>query len=248
MPLRNAIDLAGARVLITGAAGGIGAAAARACAALGADLVLADTAPVTALVEELQGDGAAAVGQICDVRSRQAVAQLVASAGSVDAAVACAGICPLTRDWLDDADWDAEFHEVMDVNVLGSLNLARELIPHMAARGGGRLVLIGSIGGRMGGTSPIVQPHYVASKGGVHALVWWLAQRAAPQGVLVNGVAPGPVATAMTATTPYRTEDYPLGRIGRPEEIAWPIAFLCSPAASYFSGAILDVNGGLYVS
>ena len=99
----------------------------------------------------------------------------------------------------------------------------------------------------MGGTSPIVQPHYIASKGGVHAFVWWLAQRAAPRGVLVNGIAPGPIETVMTSTTDYPKENYPLGRIGTPEEIAWPAAFLCSPAASYFSGSILDVNGGLFV-
>ena len=136
----------------------------------------------------------------------------------------------------------------MDVNVLGSLHLAREMIPRMAKRGGGRIVLIGSIGGRMGGTSPIVQPHYIASKGGVHAITWWLAKRAAPQGVLVNAVAPGPIETAMTATTPYPKDQYPLGRIGKPEEIAWPVAFLCSPAASYLSGSIVDVNGGLFVS
>ena len=117
----------------------------------------------------------------------------------------------------------------------------------MRAQGGGRIVLVGSVSGRNGGVSPIVQPSYVASKGGVHALVRWLAQRAAPKGVLVNGVAPGPVASEMTATTPYGLDHWPLKRLGRPEEIGWPIAFLCSPAASYFSGSILDPNGGHWV-
>ena len=251
MSLRNAIDLTGRSILLTGATGAIGAATARACASLGASkLVLADVGPQEALdglAEELRAQGVDASGHQCDVSRRQDNANLVAAAGDVDAAVACAGICPLEEDWADDPDWDEVFHRVMDVNLLGPIHLARELIPRMAARGGGQIVMIGSIGGRMGGTSPIVQPHYIASKGGVHALIWWLAQRAAPQGVLVNGIAPGPIATPMTATTPYPKDRYPLGRIGEPEEIAWPAAFLCSPAASYFSASILDVNGGLFV-
>ncbi|MDE0942403.1 MAG: SDR family oxidoreductase [Alphaproteobacteria bacterium] len=255
MPLKNAIDLTGRRILLTGAAGGIGAATARACATLGAEkLILVDAAAakdsLDELCAELRAEGSESIdvsAHICDVSSRQENADLIAGVGDIDAAVACAGICPLEEDWLDDPDWDDVFHRVMDVNLLGPIHLARELIPRMAARGGGQIVMIGSIGGRMGGTSPIVQPHYIASKGGVHALIWWLAQRAAPQGVLVNGIAPGPIATAMTATTPYSKERYPLGRLGEPEEIAWPAAFLCSPAASYFSGSILDVNGGLFV-
>ena len=251
MSLRNAIDLTGRRILLTGATGGIGAATARACASLGVErLILADAGPqeaLDALCQELRDHGVDTVGHQCDVSRRQDNADLVAAAGELDAAVACAGICPLEEDWADDPDWDEVFHRVMDVNLLGPIHLARELIPRMASRGGGQIVMIGSIGGRMGGTSPIVQPHYIASKGGVHALIWWLAQRAAPQGVLVNGIAPGPIASAMTATTPYPKDRYPLGRIGEPEEIAWPAAFLCSPAATYFSGSILDVNGGLFV-
>jgi NAD(P)-dependent dehydrogenase (short-subunit alcohol dehydrogenase family) len=245
----NAFSLAGRRILLTGAAGGIGTATARACAAMGAQLVLADVVAMDTLTAELEADGCAVEAVQCDVSSRAGNAELAERAGAVDAAIACAGICPLDDDyWEAGAEWDDIFHQVMDVNVLGPLHLAREMIPRMAERGGGRLVLIGSIGGRMGGTSPIVQPHYIASKGGIHALVWWLARRAAPKGVLVNGIAPGPIETAMTQTTPYPKDTYPMGRIGRPEEIAWPAAFLCSPGASYFSGAILDVNGGLHMA
>jgi NAD(P)-dependent dehydrogenase (short-subunit alcohol dehydrogenase family) len=248
MSLKNAIDLSGRRILLTGAAGGIGAATARACASLGASaLMLADNGPMDELRDELADQGVDVTTHQCDVSQRQDNADLVAAAGDIDAAVACAGICPLEEDWADDPEWDQVFHRVMDVNLLGPIHLVRELLPRMAARGGGQIVLIGSIGGRMGGTSPIVQPHYIASKGGVHALIWWLAQRAAPQGVLINGIAPGPIATAMTSTTNYPKDRYPLGRIGEPEEIAWPAAFLCSPAATYFSGSILDVNGGLFV-
>ena len=245
---QNGFDLTNKRILITGAAGGIGAATARACVAMGAsELVLADADPMEEISKELgEGQNSITVVQ-CDVSQRKDNTKLVATAGKIDAAIACAGICPLEEDWLDDPEWDQVFHRVIDVNLLGPIHLCRALLPAMEANGGGRIILIGSIGGRMGGTSPIVQPHYIASKGGVHAFVWWLAQRAAPIGVLVNGIAPGPIATSMTATTNYPKDRYPLGRIGTPEEIAWPAAFLCSPAASYFSGSILDINGGLFV-
>lgn len=243
MTLRNAMDMTGQRVLITGAAGGIGAATARACAALGAGLVLTDLAPLDKLVGELEGAGAKVSAHRLNVAKREEVEKFAASCGRIDAVAAVAGICPFD-DWIESDEFDAVFHRVMDVNVLGCLNIARAWMGRMAEQGGGRIVLVGSISGRMGGVSPIVQPSYVASKGGVHALTRWLAQRAAPKGVLVNAVAPGPVASEMTATTPYGIENWPLGRLGRPEEIGWPIAFLCSPAASYFSGAVLDANGG----
>ena len=246
MGLKNAMDMTGARVLITGAAGGIGAATARACASLGASLVLTDMAPLDKLAAELEGEGVKVATHKLDVANRGEVEKLAAGCGRIDAVAAVAGICPFD-DWIESDDFEAVFHRVMDVNVLGCLNVARAWLPRMAEQGGGRIVLVGSVSGRNGGVSPIVQPSYVASKGGVHALVRWLAQRAAPKGVLVNGVAPGPVASEMTATTPYGLERWPLKRLGRPEEIGWPIAFLCSPAASYFSGSILDPNGGHWV-
>jgi len=135
---------------------------------------------------------------------------------------------------------------VMDINVRVPLMLASAAIDHMAEDGGGSIVLVGSVAGRTGGTSVNTPPDYAASKGAVHALVKWLSRQAVGQGVLVNGVAPGPVQTPMTTGFTSGAQ-LPLGRMGRPEELAWPIAFLCTPAASYFSGAILDVNGGAFV-
>jgi 3-oxoacyl-[acyl-carrier protein] reductase len=134
----------------------------------------------------------------------------------------------------------------MDINVRVPLNLTAAAIDHMAGHGGGSIVLVGSVAGRTGGTSPNTPPDYAASKGAVHALVKWLSRQAIDRGMLVNGVAPGPVQTPMT-TGFTAGRQLPLGRLGRPEELAWPIAFLCTPAASYFSGAILDVNGGAFV-
>ena len=131
----------------------------------------------------------------------------------------------------------------MAVNLKAPLQLARAVMPGMAARSGGRIVLVGSVAGRIGGL--IAGPHYVASKGGLHALVKWLAQRGGPQNVLVNGVAPASTDPAMTAGQPVDLTRIPLRRKSRPDEIAWPIAFLCSPAASYICGTVLDVNGGV---
>jgi NAD(P)-dependent dehydrogenase (short-subunit alcohol dehydrogenase family) len=245
--LPDAISLVGRRIAITGAAGGIGTEMAKVCAELGGELLLIDRDEPTDLAAELRDGDVSVAHAACDVTDRPAVEALAAAEGPVDALITAAGICPF-GDWIDDDNWEDEFRQVMDVNVLGSLNAVRAWLPGMRAKGAGRIVLIGSIGGRNGGASPIVQPHYVASKGGIHALVWWLAKREAANGVLVNGVAPGPVGTEMTATTDYPTDKFPLGRVGTAREIAWPAAFLCTEGASYFSGSVLDVNGGLYAN
>jgi 3-oxoacyl-[acyl-carrier protein] reductase len=142
--------------------------------------------------------------------------------------------------------WRERFHRVMDVNVRVPLEITAEAVDHMAGHGGGSIVLVGSVAGRTGGTSPNTPPDYAASKGAVHALLRLLSRSAVERGVLVNGVAPGPVETPMTTGfNPGRT--LPMQRLGRPEELGWVIAFLCSPAASYLSGSLIDVNGGTYV-
>lgn len=96
----------------------------------------------------------------------------------------------------------------------------------------------------MGGVTS--QPHYVASKGGVHALIRLFALQCAGDGVLVNGVAPGPTRTSMTENRELDVSKFPIKRILEPEEVAWPITFLLSPASAGMVGAIVDVNGGIY--
>jgi 3-oxoacyl-[acyl-carrier protein] reductase len=163
----------------------------------------------------------------------------------VHAVAHCAGI--LHRGtWNEDPDWHARFHQVMDINVRVPLQLTGAAIEHMAAHGGGHIALVGSVAGKTGGTSLTTPPDYSASKGAVHALVKWLSRSAVGRGVMVNAVAPGPVQTAMTQGSNLGPS-LPLGRIGQAEELAWPIAFLCTSASSYMSGAILDVNGGAFV-
>ncbi len=242
--MRNLYELRGRRLLVTGANGGIGRAFCRIAVGLGAELVVTDQAPLDDLVGELKLSGARVSGVRCDKTDRAAVEALVAGAGPLDGLVELAAWCPWD-DWMDD-DWDAVFHKVMDINVLGTLHFVRACLPGMASRKRGAMVLVSSIAGRMGGLRS--GPHYIASKGGVNAMLKWLARKAAPDGVRINAVAPGPVATPMTAGLTFDTTGIPLQRIAEPAEIAWPIAFLCSDAASYMTGSILDVNGGVYMN
>jgi 3-oxoacyl-[acyl-carrier protein] reductase len=242
--LPSALDLRGRRALVTGAASGIGRASALALAQLGAELLLTDRAPLAGTRAEIERTGATCTISEGDLTSDTFVTTLFAG-GRVHAVAHCAAILD-GRNWREDPNWHERFHRVMDINVRVPLTLTAAAIDHMAEHGGGAIVLVGSVAGRTGGTSNFTPPDYAASKGAVHALVKWLSRQAIGRGVLVNGVAPGPVQTPMT--TGFTTgAQLPLGRMGRPEELAWPIAFLCTPAASYFSGAILDVNGGAFV-
>ena len=243
--MRNAFDLSGRRILITGAAAGIGAATARVCASLGAEMILVDIdGGGEGTAHAIRETGGLATAEVADVSQRAEVERIANQVGVIDGLVLNAAVCPWDEDW-NAPDWDASFERVTKVNVMGPIHAARAFMPGMIARQKGAIVLVGSLAGRMGGL--IAGPHYVASKGAVHALVKWLARQAAPHGVLVNGVAPASVETPMMRGRPVDLTRIPLGRKAEPEEIAWPIAFLCSDAASYLCGAILDVNGGVHM-
>jgi len=244
LALPAALSMQGRRAVVTGAANGIGKATALVLAQLGADIVLADRAPMNDTRDEIQAAGGVCSVVQGDLTDDAFIAAFFAGE-RVHAVAHCAGILN-GRPWTEDRAWHERFHQVMDVNVRVPLQLAAAAIDHMAAHGGGHIALVGSVAGKTGGTSPTTPPDYVASKGAVHALVKWLSRNAVGRGVLVNAVAPGPVETAMTRGFNLGPT-LPMGRIGRPEELAWPIAFLCTPAASYLSGAILDVNGGAFV-
>lgn len=240
----NPFDLSGMRIALTGAAGGIGGATARLCARLGAEVVLSDLEAPAALGDELAALGRLGGAHALDVRDRAAVEAFAAEAGAVDALIDCAAICP-PGDW-QDPGWDWELDRVFAINLKGPVNLARAFMPGMAARGGGRIALIGSVAGRLGGLRS--GAHYAISKGGIHAFVRWLAKRGAADNVLINAVAPAPVDTSMIVPLGLDPADLPLKRFARPEEIAAPLAFLCSPAASYITGAVLDINGAMHFS
>lgn len=242
--MKNAFDLTGQRILITGAAEGIGAATAHVCAALGAETLLVDIKSSEAVAASIRQKAGKAQTFTADSSSRKDFERVAREAGAIHGLVLNAAICPWDEDWYA-PEWDHSFERVMTVNVLGPLHAARMFLPAMIERRHGRIVLVGSLAGRMGGL--IAGPHYVASKGAVHALVKWLARQAAPHNVVVNGIAPASVDTPMMKDRPVDLNRIPLGRKAKPEEIAWPIAFLCSEASSYVCGTVLDVNGGVYM-
>lgn len=243
--LPDALNLTGRTVVITGAASGIGRAAVDVIASLGADLILSDMA-------ELAEPQAAAEKAGVKVRTLQGdltedgmIDKLVAM-GPIHGLAHCAGILPrssLKRG----GDVKKRFLRTMDVNVLLPLELGLALTDHMATHGGGNIVLIGSVAGRTGGTSTQTPVDYSVSKGAVHTAIRWLSRNAVGKNVLINGIAPGPIVTPMTHGSTIDAKSLPRGRMGRADEIAWMIAMLLTPAASYVSGAVLDVNGGSYV-
>jgi NAD(P)-dependent dehydrogenase (short-subunit alcohol dehydrogenase family) len=240
----NPFNLIDRTVLITGASGGIGGATARVCGSLGAKLVLADLTEPLALAQELTDAGVQCQTAGFDVRDRAATEQLVQDIGALDAAVINAGFCPWD-DW-NDEHWDDMFDTVMDINVKSVIHLARAALPGMMAQGHGKLVLVSSLAARSGGLR--ASPHYVAAKGGVSAMVKWLARKAATAGVTVNAVCPGATETAMTQGQPFDVDSIPLKRMATTKEIAMPIAFLLSDGANYMTGATLDINGGVYMA
>jgi len=244
IPLPPALSMEGKRALVTGAASGIGRATALVLAQLGAELVICDRAPMEATRDEIEAGGGVCTLTQGDLTDDAFIAALFVG-DRIHAVAHCAGILE-GRPWNEDRGWHERFHRVMDVNVRVPLQLAVAATDHMAAHGGGHIALVGSVAGKTGGTSLTTPPDYAASKGAVHALVKWLSRNAVGRGVLINAVAPGPVETPMTRGFNLGPT-LPMGRIGRPEELAWPIAFLCTAAASYLSGAILDVNGGAFV-
>jgi len=240
--LPEPFGMKGKRVLITGAAGGIGSAAVRICTQMGAEVIRLD---ILDAGEMSRRDGSAAAAPAyhqCDTTDRRQVEALMARIGPVDSLIEAAGICPF-EDWTND-DWDTSFDKVIDVNLRGPINLARAVVPGMRLRGGGQIAFCGSVAGFTGGVRG--GPHYAAAKGGVHAFLRWLAQHVARDLINVNAVAPGTTDTPMTRGQGYDPSYYPQKRFAYADEIAATLAFLCSPAAGFISGAIIDINGGTY--
>lgn len=243
------MDLLDGRVaIVTGAANGIGLAIARRFLEYGARVVLADRDP-SALDVAFAGlpDGAArAIAQRCDVTETADVEALVARCtdvfGGLDVLVNNAGIVrPARVRKMTEAEFDA----VVDVSLRGAWAGIRAAAPVMAARGGGSIVSVASMGGVIGVAG---QTNYSAAKAGVIGLTKAAAKELARDGIRVNAVAPGLIRTALSESMPEEqwartVAGLPFGRAGEPHEVADCVAFLASDLASYVSGAVLEIAG-----
>jgi 3-oxoacyl-[acyl-carrier protein] reductase len=244
---------AGKTAIVTGAAGGIGGAIARSLAQEGAKLALIDRQPLDA-----KALGGEAVAFQVDITHRAAVEEMVRATkekfGRIDILVTAAGVVSFgAAATLTEAEWD----RVIAINLKGVFLCCQAVIPTLRERRGGRIVNIGSIIGKNGGNArPWLDPDeqdrssniaYGASKAGVHALTLFLARELASDGITVNAVAPGPIKSAMTTAFPDALKAaIPVGRMGTAADVAEAVKFLASDAASFITGEIVDVNGGMW--
>jgi 3-oxoacyl-[acyl-carrier protein] reductase len=241
-------------VLVTGGSRGIGAAIARAFAERGDRVAVhyreaaQAAADVAAHLPRPAQQGHVTV-QADAVRAM--VDSAAAQLGGLDVLVNNAGIFrghPVLESSYE--EWQAAWRATLDINLVGAANATWCAVRHMAARGGGSIINVGSRGAYRG--EP-VHPAYGASKAGVHAFGQSLAIALAPHGITVASVAPGYVGTDMTAAelaTPAGDEiraQSPFNRVARPEEIAAAVLYLASPQAQWASGAVLDLNGASYL-
>jgi len=230
--------------LVTGASRGIGLACAKALAAGGARVILAarDAAKLEAASAQIQGSSWIRL----DLASPESIKEAFAKAGKIDILVNNAAI---TKDGLalrmKKDDWDA----VIATNLTGAFLAIQQVLQPMMKERWGRIINISSIVGETGNPG---QANYVASKAGLIGLTKSLAQEIASRNITVNAIAPGFVETDMTAVLSEELKNnmlshIPLRRLGKPEDIAAAVKFLASEDAGYITGAVLNVNGGMYM-
>jgi 3-oxoacyl-[acyl-carrier protein] reductase len=247
------VELKGQVALVTGATRGIGRAIATTLGQAGASVVGTATtdAGAQAIGEYLAAGGSAGRGAVLNVTDAPAVDALVATVekelGAVSILVNNAGI---TQDTLlarmKDADWDA----VIDTDLTSVFRLSRAVLRGMMKARTGRIISITSVVGASGNPG---QVNYAAAKAGIAGFTRALAREIGSRAITVNCVAPGFIDTDMTRALPDAQRDQllgqiPLGRLGRPEDVAAAVLFLASPGAGYITGATLHVNGGMYMN
>jgi 3-oxoacyl-[acyl-carrier protein] reductase len=244
--------LDGQTAIVTGGGRGIGKAIALALGGAGASVAVFDlegaaAAETASALEKAGGKALAFPVNVTRFQEVEAAANKVLDLWKrLDIVINNAGI---TRDALllrmSEEDWDA----VLKVNLTGAFNVCRAVARVLLKQRSGCIVNVASIIGLMGNAG---QANYAASKGGLIAFSKSLARELAPRGIRVNAVAPGFIATAMTDKIPADLREkmvrsIPLGRMGQPEDVARAVLFLASPAASYITGQVLVVDGGMHM-
>ena len=239
--------------IVTGSARGIGKAIAETLAKDGFDIIIIDACPIEASEEtakEIAGLGVKTKAYRCDVTNSEEVNKVVEEVntefGSVDVLVNNAGI---TKDGLFVRMKEEDFDAVIAVNLKGTYNFTRAAAPIMMKQRSGRIVSISSIVGIQGNAG---QVNYSASKAGIIGLTKSVARELASRGVTCNAIAPGYVETPMTAVLPDKVKEamleaIPMKRYGQPSDIANAVAFLVSDRASYITGQVLSVDGGMHM-
>lgn len=231
---------AGAQVVVTGATSGIGAAVAAALAGAGADVIA--TGATEAEVERARQEMPDVTVRRLDVRDGAAVSRLFEGLDRLDHLICCAGVIRRVEEHDPHV-----FADVIDINLNGTQRACAAARP-LLAKSGGTIVATASMLSFFGGG---LVPGYAASKGGIAQLVKSLAIAYAPDGIRVNAIAPGWIATPLTAALqadPTRTEPIlartPLGRWGHPADLVGAVAFLSSPMSGFVTGIVLPVDGG----
>ena len=246
------MSLNGKTALVTGAAQGIGREIALALAADGADVAICDVNLEAAekTAGEIEAKGRKSLALKANVAASGDVTamvdEVIAKFTRIDILVNNAGI---TRDGLilrmKDEDWDL----VLSINLKGAFLCTKAALKYMAKQRAGTIINIASIVGAMGNAG---QANYVASKAGLIGLTKTIAREYANRSITANAVAPGFIETAMTQALPENVrqelaKQIPMGKLGTPEDVANAVRFLASPWASYISGQVIHVNGGMYM-
>jgi len=244
-------DLQGKTALVTGGSRGIGKAVAVSLAAHGARVFInysRSEAAASAVKEAIEADGGTAQTVCFDVGDKEAVGEAVKGIqkdiGPIHILVNNAGI---TRDSLFLRMKEEDIERVLRINLLGAMHCTKAVLQGMMKERWGRIISIGSVVGSMGNAG---QANYCASKAGLEGFTKALAREVAPRGITCNVVAPGFIETDMTKMLPEKVKSeilsrIPLGRMGRPLDVAACCVFLASNEASYITGHVLHVNGGL---
>jgi len=242
--------------VVTGGARGIGQACAVALAREGAHICVTDIIPMEETVDKIKFLDRQAIGIKTDVSRKgdvlNMVAQVIEKFGRIDILVNNAGTCQrVPLEELTEEQWDRDVNTIMK----GTFFCTQAVYPHMKKQGGGKIVNIASISGKIGGAvskkGTGVEskrgrsgPGYAAAKGGVIAFTKWVAKDAGCYGIYVNAVAPGGTETEMTKGYNYPVEDLPIARMGQPEDVAQMVVFLASDESNYTTGQAINVDGG----